>query len=177
MTYYKCLTWIQYLQALFIFLSIQVSEYHCLDHVDLTMTWLIVTYLMGSLRCSYKYPGKYRKKTSYKGPGIENAFSFCINSSDVIYFKVTIMGSVPPVFFLLFLTYWQPVAGWVFFFQCIIDQVNCTTEQCRGFFSEYWHVLASQQLFMINYNWFPTIIFRFLKLVFKGTQNQYFLKF
>lgn len=174
MTYFKCLTWIQYLQVLFIFLSIQVSEYHCLD---LTVTWLIVTYLMGSLRCTYKFPGKYRKKTSNKGPGIENAFSFCINSSDVIYFKVTIMGSVPPVFFLLFLTYWQPVAGWFFFFQCIIDQVNCTTEQCRGFFSEYWHVLASQQLFMINYNWFPTIIFRFLKLVFKGTQNQYFLKF
>lgn len=130
MTYFKCLTWIQYLQVLFIFLSIQVSEYHCLD---LTVTWLIVTYLMGSLRCTYKFPGKYRKKTSNKGPGIENAFSFCINSSDVIYFKVTIMGSVPPVFFLLFLTYWQPVAGWVFF-QSIIDQVNCTTEQCRVFF-------------------------------------------
>lgn len=77
--------------------SIHASSLHyCLY---LTVTWLIVTYLMGSLRCTYKIPGKNRKKTSYKGPGIENAFSFCINSSDVIYFKVTIMGSVPPVFF------------------------------------------------------------------------------
>lgn len=46
--------------------SIHASSLHyCLY---LTVTWLIVTYLMGSLRCTYKFPGKKSKENKLQRP-------------------------------------------------------------------------------------------------------------
>lgn len=129
MTYFKCLTWIQYLQVLFIFLSIQVSEYHCLDS-DLTHSNVFNGIAEVYLQISWKIS----KENELQRPRhreciiVLHKFLGC----DI---KLLLWGVCLLFFFLLFLTYWQPVAGWgFFFFQCIIDQVNCTTEQCRVFF-------------------------------------------
>lgn len=171
MTYFKCLTWIQYLQVLFIFLSIQVSEYHCLDS-DLTHSNVFNGIAEVYLQISWKISKENELQRPRHRECIIVLHKFLGCDIKLLLWGVCLLF----FFFFLFLTYWQPVAGW-FFFSIYNRSSYLYNWTMSGFFSEYWHVLASQQLLMINYNWFPTIIFRYLKLVFKGTQNQYFLKF